>query len=115
MAKSKTGKIATGLTLLGFLFVLIAFSTASWLVTDGELPNPKFEQIGKRVCPIMFMNKRFSYLCSTLSTNVFRIIRLRKLNCIVYIIIVLYVTICHYRLFVNITCYMLGYVLSLAV
>lgn len=46
MAKSKTGKIATGLTLLGFLFVLIAFSTASWLVTDGELPNPKFEQIG---------------------------------------------------------------------
>lgn len=61
MAKSKTGKIATGLTLLGFLFVLIAFSTASWLVTDGELPNPKFEQIGKRVCPDVRIN--VSFIC----------------------------------------------------
>lgn len=88
MAKSKTGKIATGLTLLGFLFVLIAFSTASWLVTDGELPNPKFEQIGKRVCPIVLMNKRFSHLDSnTLLTKVFRFMWLIKFNYVVNVVL----------------------------
>lgn len=47
MAKTKTGKVATGLTLAGFFFVLVAFFTPNWLETDGKLPKPKFEKIGE--------------------------------------------------------------------
>uniref|UniRef100_A0A1B6CZL8 Uncharacterized protein n=1 Tax=Clastoptera arizonana TaxID=38151 RepID=A0A1B6CZL8_9HEMI len=46
MAKTRTGKIATGLAVGGFFFVLLAFTTPSWLVTDGLLEKPKFEQLG---------------------------------------------------------------------
>lgn len=47
MAKSRNGKVATGITLAGAFFVLIAFFTPNWLVTDGKLPKPKFEKIGE--------------------------------------------------------------------
>lgn len=47
MPKSRNGKIATGLAGVAFFFVLIAFATPSWLVSDGYLPNPKMEQIGR--------------------------------------------------------------------
>jgi len=46
MAKSRTGKIAAGLAGAAFFFVLIAFATPSWVVSDGYLPQPKMEQIG---------------------------------------------------------------------
>ncbi|XP_050538077.1 uncharacterized protein LOC126903712 [Daktulosphaira vitifoliae] len=46
MAKSRNGLTAVGLSVLGTLFVLLAFCTKSWLVTDGKLEHPKFERIG---------------------------------------------------------------------
>lgn len=48
MPKSRNGKIATGFAATAFLFVFIAFVTPSWLVSDGYLPHPKLEQIGKQ-------------------------------------------------------------------
>lgn len=49
MGKTRTGKIATGLAIGGFFFVLLAFTTPSWLVTDGILEKPNFEQLGMLV------------------------------------------------------------------
>ncbi|XP_050419952.1 uncharacterized protein LOC126832938 [Adelges cooleyi] len=46
MAKSRNGLTAVGLSVLGTFFVLLAFCTKNWLVTDGKLEHPKFERIG---------------------------------------------------------------------
>lgn len=45
--KSKTGLFALGFFTLASLFVVIAFVSPYWLVTDGKLKNPKFIKIGK--------------------------------------------------------------------
>ncbi|XP_008555950.1 transmembrane protein 182 [Microplitis demolitor] len=46
MGKSKTGKTAAAFTLVGFIFIIIAFTTPYWLQTDGKLKNPKFHNLG---------------------------------------------------------------------
>lgn len=46
MAKSRNGLTAVGLSVLGAFLILLAFTTKSWLVTDGKLEHPKFERIG---------------------------------------------------------------------
>lgn len=46
MGKTRTGKVAIGLTMVGFIFVLVAFTTPNWLQTDGKLDSPKFRKIG---------------------------------------------------------------------
>jgi len=46
---NKTVKVAIGLLVLAFLFIIIAFSTPAWLETDGYLENPKFVRIGKSI------------------------------------------------------------------
>lgn len=47
MAKSKTGLVALGFLTLASIFVIIAFVSPYWLVTDGKLKDPKFNKIGK--------------------------------------------------------------------
>lgn len=47
MGKSRTGKGAVALTGVAALFVVIAFTTPSWLETDSKLESPKFLKIGK--------------------------------------------------------------------
>lgn len=47
MAKSRNGLTAVGLSVLGAFLVLLAFTTKSWVVTDGKLEHPKFERIGQ--------------------------------------------------------------------
>lgn len=47
MAKSRNGLTAVGLSVLGAFLVLLAFTTKSWVVTDGKLEHPQFERIGK--------------------------------------------------------------------
>lgn len=42
-------KISFGFIGAAFLFIIIAFSTSSWLATDGDLENPKFIRIGKKI------------------------------------------------------------------
>lgn len=46
MGKTRNGKIAAGFTIVGFLLVLIAFTTPYWLVTDGKLDDPKIVRLG---------------------------------------------------------------------
>jgi hypothetical protein len=46
--KSKTGLFALGFFIFASLFVIIAFVSPYWLVTDGKLKNPKFLKIGKK-------------------------------------------------------------------
>lgn len=46
-ASTKTSKYAVGFTFASFLFILVAFVSPYWLQTDGRLPNPKFENLGK--------------------------------------------------------------------
>ncbi|XP_016659524.1 uncharacterized protein LOC107883632 [Acyrthosiphon pisum] len=46
MIKSRNGLTAAGLSVLGTFLVLLAFTTKSWLVTDGKLKNPEFERLG---------------------------------------------------------------------
>lgn len=46
MSKSKTGLFALGFFGVASLFILIAFVSPYWLVTDGKLPKPKFLRIG---------------------------------------------------------------------
>ncbi|XP_034943476.1 uncharacterized protein kune [Chelonus insularis] len=46
MGKSKTGKTAVVSLVLAFIFVLIAFTTPYWLISDGKLENPQFLNIG---------------------------------------------------------------------
>lgn len=50
MASDGLSKTAKG-ALLSFTFtclvIIIAFSTNSWLETDGTLENPKFVQLGE--------------------------------------------------------------------
>lgn len=45
-SKSKTGLFALGFYGFASLFILIAFVSPYWLVTDGKLKNPKFLKIG---------------------------------------------------------------------
>lgn len=45
--KSKTGLFALGFYCFASLFILLAFVSPYWLVTDGKLKNPKFIKIGK--------------------------------------------------------------------
>lgn len=45
--KSKTGLFAVGFFCFASLFILLAFVSPYWLVTDGKLKNPKFIKIGK--------------------------------------------------------------------
>jgi len=54
MAKSRNGLTAVGLSVLGGFLVLLAFTTESWLVTDGQLEHPKFERIGKYRSHILY-------------------------------------------------------------
>ncbi|XP_065210528.1 uncharacterized protein kune [Planococcus citri] len=46
MIKTRLGLTALGFAAVAILFILLAFVTSSWLVTDGELEKPKFESIG---------------------------------------------------------------------
>ena len=45
---SRVAKSAVLTFLVTFLIGTIAFSTNSWLETDGELENPKFIKLGER-------------------------------------------------------------------
>lgn len=46
--RNLTIRPAIGIIFLAFVFILIAFTTPSWLETDGDLPKPnKFVKIGK--------------------------------------------------------------------
>lgn len=44
--KSKTGLFALGFFVVSSIFIVIAFVSPYWLVTDGKLKNPKFIKIG---------------------------------------------------------------------
>jgi hypothetical protein len=44
---SKIAKLAIFCFAVTCLIVVIAFSTNSWLETDGELENPRFQKLGK--------------------------------------------------------------------
>lgn len=44
---SKTGLFALGFYSIASLFIILAFASPFWLVTDGKLKNPKFLKIGK--------------------------------------------------------------------
>ncbi|KAL1449434.1 hypothetical protein WDU94_001939 [Cyamophila willieti] len=46
MAKSRNGLVSAGLTGLGFLFLLLAFTSHSWVVANGRVTNPQFQSIG---------------------------------------------------------------------
>ncbi|XP_026764146.1 uncharacterized protein LOC113522605 [Galleria mellonella] len=46
VSKSKTGLFALNFFLVASLFIIIAFVSPYWLVTDGKLANPKFVKIG---------------------------------------------------------------------
>ncbi|CAH0396146.1 unnamed protein product [Bemisia tabaci] len=46
MGKSRTGLAATVLALTGGFFILLAFVTPNWLVSDGKLEKPKFTNMG---------------------------------------------------------------------
>lgn len=62
MAKSKNGLVATGLTVISFILILIAFSTSNWLETDGKLKDPKFKKLGLwEVCFSNFEETHFWY------------------------------------------------------
>lgn len=45
-ASNKNTRIALGISTVSALFVTIAFFSPYWLVTDGELDNPKFLNLG---------------------------------------------------------------------
>ena len=44
---SKVAKSAVISFYVTSVFIVIAFSSSSWLETDGTLDNPKFIQLGK--------------------------------------------------------------------
>ncbi|CAI6375218.1 unnamed protein product [Macrosiphum euphorbiae] len=46
MAQSRNGLTAAVLSVSGSFLVLLAFTTKSWLVTDGKLKDPEFETLG---------------------------------------------------------------------
>lgn len=46
MTKSKTGYFALGFFAFAALFIIIAFGSPYWLVTDGKLKDSKFLKIG---------------------------------------------------------------------
>lgn len=48
MAKSRNGLVSAGLTVLGFLFLLLAFTSHSWVVSNGRVNNAQFQSIGKK-------------------------------------------------------------------
>ncbi|VVC94184.1 uncharacterized protein LOC126971179 [Leptidea sinapis] len=45
-SKSKTGLFALGFYVFASIFILVAFVSPYWLVTDGKLKDPKFIKIG---------------------------------------------------------------------
>lgn len=47
MAKTRVGFGAVALSIISFLFVLIAFCSGYWLVNDGEIKDPTFIRIGE--------------------------------------------------------------------
>lgn len=60
--KTKTGLAAIGTTATAFFFILIAFCTPYWLVTDGKIPDPQFQRIGLwEVCFNKFEDFRHMY------------------------------------------------------
>lgn len=62
MGKTRTGKVAIGCTVIGFIFVLIAFTTPNWLQTDGKKLNPTFHRIGLwRFCVQDFEDQKHHY------------------------------------------------------
>ncbi|KAL1132640.1 hypothetical protein AAG570_010592 [Ranatra chinensis] len=62
MGKSKTGLIATGIEVVTFLLVIIAFSTPHWLESDYTQQNVKFEKLGLwTVCFHNFTEIHFWY------------------------------------------------------
>ncbi|XP_014289088.1 uncharacterized protein kune [Halyomorpha halys] len=62
MAKSRSGLISTGIAVLSFLLIIIAFSTPYWLETDEKLSKPKFRRIGLwEVCFVEFKEPHFWY------------------------------------------------------
>ncbi|KAI5694143.1 hypothetical protein M8J76_004994 [Diaphorina citri] len=46
MAKSRNGLISAGITVLGFFFLLLAFTSHSWVVSNGRIQDPQFQSIG---------------------------------------------------------------------
>lgn len=54
MVKSKTGSFALGFFAFASFFIIIAFVSPYWLVTDGKLRNPKFIKIGKLSLYLVF-------------------------------------------------------------
>ena len=56
MGKTLTGKIAISCTVLGFIFVVIAFTTPNWLETDGKFDSPKFQKIGNEISYCYYIN-----------------------------------------------------------
>lgn len=46
-ASTKTSRFAVGFAIVGFLFVVIAFCSPYWLISDGVLKRPKFTNLGK--------------------------------------------------------------------
>ena len=56
MVKSKTGLFALGFFVFASLFIIIAFVSPYWLVTDGKLRNPKFIKIGKMSQYLVFIS-----------------------------------------------------------
>lgn len=46
MDKSKTGLFALAFYIFASIFIIIAFVSPYWLVTDGKMNNPKFIKIG---------------------------------------------------------------------
>lgn len=62
MAKSRTGLISTGIAVVSFLLILIAFSTPNWLESDNVLRHPKFQRIGLwEVCFVNFSEPHYWY------------------------------------------------------
>lgn len=59
VSKSKTGLFALGFFVVASFFIILAFVSPYWLVTDGKLKNPKFIQIGKLSLKILFIKALF--------------------------------------------------------
>lgn len=61
MTKSKTGYFALGFFAFAALFIIIAFGSPYWLVTDGKLKDSKFLKIGKNRTYVNVNGKIFVY------------------------------------------------------
>lgn len=79
MAKSKTGTFALAFFVFASLFIIIAFVSPYWLVTDGKLKNPKFKKIGKFVSHNMIAFKQNTVYKIIISGMIIEIFILRNL------------------------------------